>query len=186
VHASQYDEFVDAACTAFRRLPVGDPWDAGTMIGPLIRENHRARVEGFVARALAEGGSVLAGGGRPASVQGWFMNGALLGGLSNHSEIARSELFGPVAILMPYHDLDEAAAIANDSEFGLAAHLFGPQDEAMAIARRMRAGTVTINGGGNMRVDAALAGWKQSGVGKEWGEYGIREFLEVQHIQWTT
>ena len=186
VHASQYDDFVDAARTAFTRLPVGDPWDAGTMIGPLIREKHRARVEGFVERARAEGGSILAGGGRPDIPRGWFMNGTLLGGLSNDSEIARSELFGPVALLIAYESVHEAVAIANDSDFGLAAHLFGPQDEAMAVAKRVRAGTVTINGGGNMRVDAALAGWKQSGVGKEWGEYGIREFLEVQHIQWTT
>lgn len=185
VHASQYDDFVDAARTAYTRLPVGDPWNPATMIGPLIREGHRARVEGFVERAMTEGGSVLAGGGRPPIAGGWFMNGTLLGGLSNQSEIARSELFGPVAILIPYQSLEEAVAIANGSDFGLAAHLFGPQDVAMAIATRMRVGTVTINGGGNMRVDAPLAGWKQSGIGKEWGDYGIREFLDVQHIQWT-
>ena len=113
------------------------------------------------------------------------MNGALLGGLSSDSEIARSELFGPVAILIPYESLDEAVAIANDSEFGLAASIFGAQDEAMAVARRLRVGTVSINGGGNFRVDSVLSGWKQSGVGREWGEHGVREFLETQHIQWT-
>lgn len=186
VQVSQLEEFVAEARAAYARLPIGDPWDPATMMGPLIRERHRAKVEGFVQRALAAGGSILAGGGRPALDRGWFLNGALLGGLGNDSEIARSELFGPVAILLPYRDIDDAILQANDSDFGLAAHLFGPQDEAMAVARRMRAGTVTINGGGNMRVDAPLAGWKQSGVGQEWGEYGIREFLEVQHIQWAS
>jgi aldehyde dehydrogenase (NAD+)/betaine-aldehyde dehydrogenase len=186
VHASQYDDFVDAARVAFTRLPIGDPWNPSTLIGPLIRESHRARIEAFVDRALANGGTVLAGGGRPDLDRGWFMNGALLGGLSNHSEIARSELFGPVAILIAYEDLDAAIAIANDTDFGLAAHLFGPQDAAMDAAKRLRVGTVAINGGGNFRVDSVLGGWKQSGIGREWGEHGIREFLELQHIQWTT
>jgi aldehyde dehydrogenase (NAD+)/betaine-aldehyde dehydrogenase len=186
VHASQYDDFVDAARATFKRVPVGDPWSPNTLIGPLIRESHRARVEAYVERALAKGGTVLAGGGRPDLARGWFVNGTLLGGLSNHSEIARSELFGPVAIVIPYEHLDDAVAIANDSEFGLAAHIFGAQDEALAVATRLRVGTVAINGGGNFRVDSVLAGWKQSGIGREWGEQGIREFLEVQHIQWTT
>jgi aldehyde dehydrogenase (NAD+) len=186
VHASQYDDFVDTARVTFKRVPIGDPWNPNTLIGPLIRESHRARVEAYVERALAQGGTVLAGGGRPDISKGWFMNGTLLGGLSNHSEIARSELFGPVAIVIPYASLDEAVAIANDSEFGLAAHIFGAQEEAMAVAARLRVGTIAINGGGNFRVDSVLAGWKQSGIGREWGEQGIREFLEVQHIQWTT
>jgi aldehyde dehydrogenase (NAD+) len=184
VHESQFDDFVDAAREAFAQIPVGDPWDPATLIGPLIRESHRARVELQVERARAEGGTVLAGGGRPPIADGWYMNGALLGGLSNHSEIARTELFGPVAIALPYRDVDHAVAIANDSDFGLAAHIFGNADEALNVARRLRAGTVAINGGGNFRVDSVLAGWKQSGIGREWGEQGVREFLEVQHIQW--
>jgi aldehyde dehydrogenase (NAD+)/betaine-aldehyde dehydrogenase len=186
VHASQFDDFVDAARATFERLPVGDPWNPNTLIGPLIRESHRARVEGYVERALAEGGAILAGGGRPNIAKGWFMNGTLLGGLSNHSEVARSELFGPVAMVIPYKSVDEAVAVANDTAFGLAAHVFGPRDEAMVLAKRLRVGTVAINGGGNFRVDSVLAGWNQSGVGREWGEHGIREFLETQHIQWTT
>jgi aldehyde dehydrogenase (NAD+) len=186
VHASQYDDFVDVARTTFTRLPVGDPWNPSTLIGPLIRESHRARVEGFVERALGEGGTILAGGGRPDLDRGWFMNGTLLGGLSNHSEIARSELFGPVAVAIAYESVDEAVTIANDTEFGLAAHVFGEQDQAIEIAKRLHAGTVAINGGGNFRVDSVLSGWKQSGLGREWGEHGSREFLQLQHIQWTT
>lgn len=184
VHASQYDEFVDAARQAFAQIPIGDPWDSKTLIGPLIRESHRHRIENLVERALQAGGRLLAGGGRPPMPHGWFMNGALLGGLANDSEIARTELFGPVAIVLTYKTVDEAIAIANDSIFGLAGHVFGPQDEALSVARRLRAGTIAVNGGGNFRVDSVLAGWKQSGVGHEWGEHGIREFLKPQHIQW--
>jgi len=185
VPAAQYDDFVAASREAYTKIPVGNPLDPATMSGPLIRESHRARVEGYVERALAAGGQILAGGGRPAMERGWFMNGAMIGGMANDSEIARHELFGPVAILLPYRDLDEAVAIANDSPFGLAASVFGPQEDAIAVAKRLRVGTVAINGGGNFRVDSVLSGWKQSGMGREWGEDGILEFLETQHIQWT-
>lgn len=186
VPAAQCDEFIACSREVFATLPVGDPFDPATMIGPLISAAHRARVEGFVARAVAAGGEILAGGGRPPIARGWFMNGALIGGLGNEAELACSELFGPVAMLLPYQDVDAAVAIANDSAFGLAASVIGPLDDALAVAQRLQAGTVSINGGGNFRVDSVLAGWKQSGMGCEWGEEGIREFLQPQHIQWIT
>ncbi len=179
-----FDDFVDKAREAFAQIPVGDPLDAATMAGPLITRAHRSKVEGNVDRAIAAGGTMLAGGGRPELERGWFMNGALLGGLGNDAEIARTELFGPVAIAIPYSDVDEAVAIANDSIFGLAASIFGPTDMALDVAARLRAGTVQINGGGAFRVDSVLGGWKQSGTGREWGEDGVREYLETQHIQW--
>ncbi len=185
VPGESFDDFVDLSRDAYAKIPVGDPWDPATMAGPLITAAHRDRVEGFVARALADGGEFLAGGGPPDQPRGWFMNGALLGGLSNDAEIARHELFGPVAIVMPYDDVDEAVAIANDSDLGLAASLFGPLDLAKAVAERLRVGSVYINGGGNFRVDSVISGWKNSGLGKEWGEDGLQEFLEVQHVQWT-
>ena len=117
--------------------------------------------------------------------RGWFMNGTLLGGLDNDAEICRSELFGPVAVAMPYRDVDHAVTIANDSAFGLAASVFGPLDMARDVAPRLQAGTVSINGGGAFRVDSILSGWKMSGVGTEWGDDGIAEYLLPQHIQWT-
>jgi aldehyde dehydrogenase (NAD+)/betaine-aldehyde dehydrogenase len=112
------------------------------------------------------------------------MNPTLIGGVSNQAEISRQELFGPVAVVMTYRDVNEAVAIANDSELGLAAHIFGPLEQAREIAPRIRAGTVYINGGGSFRVDSVICGWKHSGIGREWGEDGIMEFLEPQHIQW--
>ncbi len=185
VPQAMFDDFVDAAREAFKNIIVGDPLDAATTSGPLIRESHRARVEGFVERARAAGGSLLAGGGRPDREKGWFMNGALLGGLDNDAEICRSELFGPVAVAMPYRDVDHAVAIANDSAFGLAASVFGPLDLARDVAARLEAGTVSINGGGAFRVDSILSGWKMSGVGTEWGDDGIAEYLQPKHVQWT-
>ncbi|HEU0223292.1 MAG TPA: aldehyde dehydrogenase family protein, partial [Paracoccaceae bacterium] len=183
VPQAMWGDFVDSARAVFAQIPVGDPLDPKTMAGPLITEAHRAKVEGHVARALAAGGEMLAGGGRPDRDRGWFMNGALIGGLGNDAEIAHTELFGPVALAIPYRELDEAVAIANDSIFGLAAAIFGPTEAALDLAPRLRAGTVQINGGGAFRVDSVLAGWKQSGIGREWGEDGVREFLETQHVQ---
>jgi aldehyde dehydrogenase (NAD+) len=185
VPQEQLDDFVDVSREVFAQIKVGDPWDPATLIGPLISEAHRARVEGYVERSRLEGGRVLIGGGRPAHMElGWFMNATLIGGVKNDSEIARNELFGPVAIVMPYRTLDEAIAMANESDFGLAAHLYGPLDLAKSLAEHLRVGSVYINGGGRLRVDATLTGWKHSGIGREWGEDGIAEFLEAQHVQW--
>lgn len=184
VPEDRFDDFIDLTRETYARIPVGDPFDPATMAGPLITAAHRERVEGYVQRALAQGGKLLAGGGRPDYERGWFMNPALIGGIANDAEIARQELFGPVAVVMTYRDVGEAIAIANDSELGLAAHVFGPLEQAREVAPRLRAGTVYINGGGNFRVDSVISGWKQSGIGCEWGDDGIREFLEPQHIQW--
>jgi len=184
VPESRLDDFLDVTREAFAKIPIGNPLDPATMAGPLITAAHRDRVEGYVQRAVSSGGKVLAGGGRPDFERGWFMNPILVGGVSNDAEISRDELFGPVGVLMTYRDVEHAIAIANDSELGLAAHVFGPLDEAQAIAPRLRAGTVYVNGGGNFRVDSVICGWKHSGIGCEWGEDGILEFLEPQHIQW--
>jgi aldehyde dehydrogenase (NAD+) len=184
VPANQLDEFISVSRDAYEKIQVGDPWDPDTVAGPLISEAHRARVEGYVTRSLEGGARVLAGGGRPDIARGWYMNATLIGDVTNDSEIARNELFGPVAVVMPYSDIDEAIEIANASELGLAASIHGPLDLAKQVAQRLEVGTVYINGGGQLRVDAVMGGWKDSGIGKEWGEDGIKEFLNVQHIQW--
>jgi aldehyde dehydrogenase (NAD+) len=184
VHESQMARFLDISRVIYAGVKVGDPWDPDTVVGPLISEAHRARVEGYVTRALSAGATIAAGGGRPKLSKGWYMNPTLLAGLDNSFEISREELFGPVGVVLPYRSVDEAVAIANDSDLGLAAAVFGPNEEAMAVAKRLRAGTVQINGGGPIRLDAPMGGFKQSGIGREYGEEGIREFLEIQHIQW--
>ncbi|GEL27047.1 aldehyde dehydrogenase [Pseudonocardia sulfidoxydans NBRC 16205] len=176
-------EFVEISHELYARVRVGDPTDERVMVGPVISAAHRARVLGFVDEALAGGGTVLAGGGRPADRRGYFVSPTLIGGVSNAAKISREEIFGPVAVVLPYSSVDDAIQIANDSELGLAAAVFGDEDEALAVADRLEAGTVTINGGGGFRPDAPMQGWKQSGVGTENGEAGIEEFLAIQHVQ---
>jgi aldehyde dehydrogenase (NAD+) len=183
VHEDMHDEFLEITRRVFGMVAVGDPWDPNTIVGPLIRPEHRARVEGFVERACAAGGQVVAGGGRPDR-PGWFVNPTLVGNVGPDTEIAQEEIFGPVGVLLTYRDLDEAVAIANNSRFGLAAYVHGDEESARALAPRLRAGSVYINGGGGLRPDAPFGGWGASGIGREWGEEGIREFLEPQHIQW--
>lgn len=184
VHDSRYEEFLDRSRALIAGVRIGDPWDADTVLGPVISQAHRERVEGYVARAVAAGAEVVAGGGRPDFAKGWYINPTLLAGLDNSFEIAREELFGPVGVLLSYRDIDEAIAIANDSALGLASYIFGPLDQARAIAPRIRAGSVYINGGGLTRMDAPMGGFKQSGLGREYGLEGLMEYLEPQHIQW--
>ena len=188
VPESKAEEFLELSRQVYATVPVGDPWDPATVVGPLIRPEHRWRVEGFVQRALDGGGTLLAGGGRPASPdRGWFMNPVLVGDVPWDAEIAQEELFGPVSVLFTYRDLDHAVALANSTRFGLAAYILGPDlDEARAVAARLRAGSVYINGGGGIRPDAPFGGWGASSIGREWGAEGIREYLEPQHIQWRT
>jgi aldehyde dehydrogenase (NAD+)/betaine-aldehyde dehydrogenase len=184
VQKKQLCDFLDASREAYSKIQVGDPWDPATTAGPLISETHRERVEGYVARAVANGAKIEIGGGRPEMSRGWYMNSTLVGNVTNQAEIAREELFGPVGVVLTYDTVSEAIAIANDSELGLGAAIWGPLDEAMHVATKIRAGTVAINGTGNLRIDGVLSGWKHSGMGCEWGEDGILEFLEKQHVQW--
>jgi aldehyde dehydrogenase (NAD+)/betaine-aldehyde dehydrogenase len=185
VHESKFDEFLARSREFISAVKVGDPWEADTALGPVISKAHRERVEGYVQRAVAAGAEIVVGGGRPDFAKGWFIQPTLLARLDNGFEIAREELFGPVGVALPYRDIEEAIAIANDSTLGLASYIFGPLDQARAIAPRIRAGSVYINGGGLTRMDAPMGGFKQSGLGREYGPEGMMEYLEPQHIQWT-
>jgi aldehyde dehydrogenase (NAD+) len=185
VHSSQADEFVERSVATWPQITVGDPWDRSTVCGPLIRPEHLARVQGYVEMAVADGGSIVAGGGRPDFDRGWWYNPTLIGSTDNHSRIAREEVFGPVAVMLTYDTVEDAIRIANDSDYGLAGYLFGSDlEQCIAVAGRLQAGTVQINGGGALRPDAPYGGFKRSGLGREFGEWGVREFLEPQHVQW--
>ncbi|PBC39263.1 betaine-aldehyde dehydrogenase [Rhodococcus sp. ACS1] len=183
LHRSQYDAFVDASREYFDSVAVGDPWDTRTLVGPVISERHRQSVLAHIGNALSDGGTVLARGHEPQAT-GWWVPPTLIGGLANDARCNQEEIFGPVASVQVYDTVDEAIAIANDSTFGLHATVWGPHDEAMEIAPRLDVGQVSINGGGPKRPDAPNGGWKNSGIGREFGEAGIREFLEPVHIQW--
>jgi aldehyde dehydrogenase (NAD+) len=184
VHRPKYDEFVELSKAAVTGIQVGDPWDPKSVAGPLISASHRDRVENYVERAIRnDGGRLIAGGGRPDITHGWYMNPAVLSGLSNTSELARNELFGPVGVVFAYDSIDEAVALANQSDYGLSATIYGDQAMARDLAPRLRVGTVMINGWVGRR-DHVSGGFKNSGMGRESGEDGVREFLETQYVAW--
>jgi aldehyde dehydrogenase (NAD+)/betaine-aldehyde dehydrogenase len=183
VPRADYDQWVEGSQRFFAGLRVGDPREEATDVGPLIRAEHRDRVHGFVARALDGGASVEARADAPGGA-GYFMDCLLVGGVDNADEICQEELFGPVGVLMPFDDVDQALALANSSRYGLNANVWGPLPEALEVARRLRTGTVTINGGGGMRQDVPWGGLGESGIGREAGEDGFAEYLEVKHVQW--
>lgn len=182
VEESRYEEFSQVSRKVYPKIKVGDPQEPATIVGPVISAAQRDRIEASVARAVAEGAEIIAGGGRPDLKKGWFLNPALLGRLDNSAPLARNEIFGPVSVVLTYKTVAEAIRIANDSEFGLRAFLFGPTAECIRLAAQLRVGTVQINGGGPARPEAPMTGYKHSGVGVEWGEDGLREFLLPQHI----
>ena len=186
VHESVYDEFLAASAPAFDQMIVGDPWDPATNIGPMIRPDHQARVRGFIDDSLAAGGRKLLQVTKPLPEKGWFVNPVLLGNLPAEARAVQQEIFGPVAVILPFKDTDDAIRLANDTPYGLAANVWCGDnlDEGRRVAERVRAGTVWINGGGSMRPDAPFGGYGRSGIGRELGEWGMREYLEVKHIQW--
>lgn len=186
VHDEVYDEFLEAGAAAFDQMVVGDPWDRATNIGPMIRPDHKNRVQGFVDEAVAQGGKKLLEVSKPTPEKGWYVNPVLLGGLPQDARAVQEEIFGPVAVVSSFKDTDEAIRMANDSPYGLAANVWCGDElnEGRRVAEQIRAGTVWINGGGSMRPDAPFGGFGRSGVGRELGEWGVREFLEPKHIQW--
>ncbi|MGE0066489.1 MAG: aldehyde dehydrogenase family protein [Solirubrobacterales bacterium] len=181
---SEYERYLERAREFLATVRVGDPWDPATEVGPLIREGQRSFVEEHVAAAVAAGAVVEAGGGRPNRLDGYFVNPTIVGGVANSDPICREELFGPVGAVLPYDSVEEAVAIANDSDYGLHGAVYGPPDQCMEVARRIRAGTVSVNGGGSHRPDGPWGGFKRSGFGREMGEDGFREFFAVKHVQW--
>jgi aldehyde dehydrogenase (NAD+) len=182
VEEARLSEFIAISREVYGTIKVGDPKDPSTIVGPLISAAQRNRVEAYIAGAIAAGATIAAGGGRPAEPKGWFVNPTLVSGIGNDAQLAREEIFGPVSVLLTYRDIDEAIAIANDSDLGLKAYLYGPSDLCLSLAQQLRVGTVVINGGGGLRPDAPMCGYKKSGIGREWGEDGVLEFLETQHI----
>ncbi|MCG3753934.1 aldehyde dehydrogenase family protein [Amycolatopsis sp. Poz14] len=185
VPRAQFDEFVEKSAKYMAGLTVGDALDPASVVGPLISAEHRQNVEGFLSRAVDDGAAVATGGGRPAGLdRGFFLEPTLVTGLANSAELAQEELFAPVGVVVPYDDVEEAIRIANESRFALNANVWGPTPDAIAAARRIRSGTVTVNGGGGRRLDAPWGGPGHSGIGRECGEEGYREFFEVKHVQW--
>ncbi|MET8978790.1 aldehyde dehydrogenase family protein [Streptomyces sp. NPDC004539] len=187
VHASVHDEFVDRLTEALGAVRVGDPADPATTMGPLISAAQRDKVEKLIRAGEEEGARLTLGGRRPAGLErGWFVEPTLFTGVDNSMTIARTEFFGPVGVVIPFADDDEAVRIANDSPYGLAAGVWSADTvTAYEIAGRIRAGGVSVNGGSaGVNPRAAFGGYKQSGLGREWGEFGLDEYLQTKAVTW--
>ena len=181
---ARYDEAVEAAAAAAGRVAVGDPHDPDTLVGPLVAERQRERVEGYIGLAVEAGATVAAGGGRPAHLpRGWYVEPTILAGVDNTMRVAREEIFGPVLCLLPYDGEDNAVRIANDSPYGLSGGLWsGDAERALAVARRVRTGSIAVNGSYPPFPLVPFGGFKESGLGRELGPEGLRSYLEPRSI----
>jgi acyl-CoA reductase-like NAD-dependent aldehyde dehydrogenase len=166
-------------------MKVGDPFAEGTNLGPLASAAQRDRVQGYIQKGIDEGAVLVAGGlGAPEGLdRGYYVRPTVFSNVKPGMTIEQEEIFGPVLCIIPFEDDDDAVRIANGTVYGLAGGVSAAdRDRAMSIARRMRTGQVEVNGGA-FNPNAPFGGYKQSGIGRELGEYGFEEFLEIKSLQ---
>jgi acyl-CoA reductase-like NAD-dependent aldehyde dehydrogenase len=181
VERSIYEAFVARLVAVTRRLVVGHPFEAATQVAPLIHDDHRASVEGYVGMAAQEGGEILAGGARPRGGcydHGVYFQPTIIAGLRNDAQVCREEIFGPVLAVMPFGDEAEAIAMANDNEFGLACGIWTRDTiRARRVGREITTGTVWINTYKQFSISTPFGGAKNSGLGREKGADGVRAYM---------
>jgi acyl-CoA reductase-like NAD-dependent aldehyde dehydrogenase len=178
-------EVEELARTAAETFTPGDPFDPATRIGPLVSAAQRDRVRMYIDKGLGEGARLVTGGVEtPEGLEsGFFVAPTVFSDVTRDMTIAREEIFGPVLVIIPYDSEDEAVDIANDTDYGLAGGVWsGDPEHAKAVARRLRTGQVEVNGG-SFNPMAPFGGYKQSGNGREFGSFGLEEFLEVKSLQ---
>jgi acyl-CoA reductase-like NAD-dependent aldehyde dehydrogenase len=181
VPRANLDQAVEMVANVFGGLQVGDPFDPGTFLGPLINERQREKVQAMVDRAVAAGATVVTGGRASDHERGFFYQPTLITGADEDSEIAQDEVFGPVLVVLAHDGDDDAVRIANNSRYGLSGGVLSEDhDRAVAVARRIRSGTLSVNGGMWHAPDAPFGGYKQSGIGRENGRAGLEEFLQIK------
>ena len=183
VHRSQQDAALVHARAAAKAVVVGDPTKITTTMGPLISKAQFDKVQRLIQAGTDEGATLVCGGiGRPVEVnRGWFVRPTIFGDVTPEMTISREEIFGPVLSILPYDSIDHAVQMANDTPYGLAAFIAGPVEEAKPVARRLRAGTVNLNYPA-WDTFAPFGGYKQSGNGREYADWGIHDFCEVKGI----
>ncbi|HLI74834.1 MAG TPA: aldehyde dehydrogenase [Acidimicrobiales bacterium] len=181
----RYQEVVEALVDTVSGMKVGDPLDPTTEVGPLVAERQRDRVEGYIKIGQEEGAKVALGGGRPASMsKGWFVEPTVFVDVDNSMRIAQEEIFGPVLAVIPYDGGDdEAVAIANDSSYGLCGSVWTADPErGLKVARGVRTGTYMLNSPIPIDFSTPFGGYKESGIGREFGPDGLELFLEKKSI----
>ncbi len=184
VPKSKMDEAIAIAKGVAEKTRAGDPRAEGTKIGPVVSSIQFDKIQALIAKGIEEGATLVAGGpGRPEGLdKGYFVRPTVFANVSNDMTIAREEIFGPVLTIIGFDDEDDAVRIANDTPYGLAAYVSaGSIERARGVARRIRAGNVNLNGVPNERA-APFGGFKQSGNGREWGKFGLEEYLEAKAI----
>jgi aldehyde dehydrogenase (NAD+) len=179
-----YETAVEAAAAAASHIPVGDPHHPATLVGPLVAERQRDRVEGYISLAVQAGARVAAGGGRPDGLpKGWYVEPTIMADVDNSMRVAREEIFGPVLCLIPYAGEDDAVRIANDSPYGLSGGVWtGDPARGLRVAKRVRTGSIAINGTYPPFPLVPFGGFRESGLGRELGPEGLRSFLEPRSI----
>jgi aldehyde dehydrogenase (NAD+) len=184
VPAAKLAEVEAIAKRVAESVVTGDPTSEKTNLGPLVSKLQFERVEGYIAKGIAEGAKVVTGGsGRPDGLtKGYFVKPTIFSNVRNDMTIAREEIFGPVLCILPYDNEEQAVQIANDTPYGLAAYVWSKDNlRARRIGGRIRAGQVTLNGAAGS-MNTPFGGFKMSGNGREWGEFGLRDFLEVKAV----
>jgi acyl-CoA reductase-like NAD-dependent aldehyde dehydrogenase len=179
-----YDHVVGGLQQAAGRMKVGDPLAADTVVGPVISDVQRGRIEALVAAGIDEGAELVVGGTRPDMPAGFYVAPTLLAGCKADMRAVQEEFFGPVVVVLPFDDEDEAVALANGTEFGLYDYVFTADTaRGMRVARQLRSGNVGINTA-QRNHEAPFGGFKQSGVGRDGGSFGLHAYSELQSIVW--
>ncbi len=181
---SRYEEIVEETVKLAESLTIGDPSDPNTFVGPMVRADQQQRVRSYIELGIKEGARIVAGGlDIPKGLEdGFYVRPTVFADVHNHMRIAQEEIFGPVLVIIPYTDEEEAIQIANDSPFGLAGGVWtSDKERGLAVARRIRAGFINVNGA-QAGFDAPFGGFKASGIGREFGSIGLSQYVEYKTI----
>jgi aldehyde dehydrogenase (NAD+) len=182
VQENIYNEFVEKSVEAAQKIKIGDPFDSSTDQGPQVDSEQMGKILNLIDSGKKEGAKLLTGGSRHGN-EGYFVQPTVFGDVKDDMRICKEEIFGPVMQILKFKTLDEVVERANSSEYGLAASVFTKNvDNAIQVSNNLRAGTVWVNCYDNFDVAAPFGGYKQSGYGREKGEYGINNYLEVKCV----